>query len=68
MEAARYFVTNAIAFADMQIAGWDNKYEYQYWRPITAIRLGNWLVCSIDMDDTFHPPITSIYMTHILIL
>jgi hypothetical protein len=42
VEAARYFVTNAIAFADMQIAGWDNKYEYQFWRPITTIRLGNW--------------------------
>lgn len=44
MKAARYFVTNAVAFADMQIAGWDSKYEYQYWRPITAIRLGNWYV------------------------
>lgn len=37
-------MANAVAFADMQIAGWDNKYEYGYWRPITAIRLGNWCV------------------------
>ena len=37
-------MANAVAFADMQIAGWDTKYEYGYWRPITAIRLGNWCV------------------------
>lgn len=42
VKAARYFVTNAIAFADAVIAGWDTKYEYEFWRPITAIRLGNW--------------------------
>lgn len=42
VEAARYLMVNAIAFADMQIGGWDTKYTYNYWRPITAIRLGNW--------------------------
>ncbi len=44
VKAARYFVAGAVAFADGQIAGWDTKYEYQRWRPISAIRLGNWYV------------------------
>ena len=29
------------SLADAAIASWDAKYEYDYWRPITAIRLGD---------------------------
>jgi hypothetical protein len=32
------------ALADAQIACWESKYFYNFWRPITAIRLG-------DQDD-----------------
>ncbi|GAB5037173.1 pap2 superfamily protein [Nannochloropsis oceanica] len=57
VKAARYFVTNAIAFADAAIAGWDTKYEYSFWRPITAIRLGNCMndTAKFPMDETWEP-------------
>jgi hypothetical protein len=35
-----------VAFADAAIVGWDAKYNYAQWRPVTAIRLvsdANWL-------------------------
>jgi hypothetical protein len=37
-ENARLFALANIAMADAGIASWDAKYEYNYWRPITAIR------------------------------
>jgi len=36
-ESARLFALLNIAVADTRIAVWDAKYEYGYWRPITAI-------------------------------
>lgn len=30
-----------LAMADGYIASWDTKYHYRFWRPITAIRLGD---------------------------
>ncbi len=35
---ARMFAMASVAQADAAIAAWDAKYEYDYWRPITAIR------------------------------
>lgn len=35
--AARMFALLDIAMADAYIAGWDSKYHYSFWRPITAI-------------------------------
>ena len=35
---ARLFASLNIAIADATISCWDAKYEYDYWRPITAIR------------------------------
>ncbi len=35
---ARLFALLNIALADAGIAAWDCKYEYNFWRPITAIR------------------------------
>ena len=37
-EAARLFGLVNIALADGYIAGWDAKFHYDYWRPVTAIR------------------------------
>lgn len=36
-ESARLFALLNITLADTRIAVWDAKYEYGYWRPITAI-------------------------------
>jgi hypothetical protein len=40
-EIARMYALVETAMADAQIACWDSKYFYNFWRPITAIRLGN---------------------------
>jgi hypothetical protein len=37
-ENARLFALLGIAQADAAISAWDNKYLYNYWRPVTAIR------------------------------
>jgi hypothetical protein len=38
-ENARLLATLNLAIADGLIASWDAKYTYEFWRPITAIRL-----------------------------
>lgn len=38
LENARLFAALGVSMADAAIACWDAKYEYHYWRPITAIR------------------------------
>jgi hypothetical protein len=40
-ENARLFGLLNLAMADGYIASWDTKYHYRFWRPITAIRLGD---------------------------
>jgi hypothetical protein len=40
-ETARMYALAEAAMADAQIACWDSKYFYNFWRPITAIRLGD---------------------------
>lgn len=40
-DAARMYALAETALADTQIACWDSKYFYNFWRPITAIRLGD---------------------------
>ena len=40
-ENAHLFGLMNVAMADASIACWDSKYRYVYWRPITAIRLGD---------------------------
>jgi hypothetical protein len=39
-ENARIFALLAMAMADASIAGWDTKYHYNFWRPVTAIQAG----------------------------
>lgn len=40
LEAARLFGLLATAASDALIACWDSKYQYAFWRPVTAIRAG----------------------------
>ncbi len=40
IEFARLFALLTTAAADSYIAGWDTKYLYDFWRPVTAIRQG----------------------------
>jgi hypothetical protein len=40
-ENARLFGLLNLAMADGYIASWEAKYRYKFWRPITAIRLGD---------------------------
>ena len=40
-ENARLFALLNLAMADGYIASWEAKYHYNFWRPITAIRLGD---------------------------
>ena len=39
-ENARFFAMANVAIIDSQIATWDAKYHYSFWRPSTAIRAG----------------------------
>ena len=38
-EIARLFALVNVAMADAGLASWETKFFYQYWRPVTAIRL-----------------------------
>ncbi len=38
-EIARLFALVNVAMADAGLASWETKYFYQFWRPVTAIRL-----------------------------
>ncbi|HEY6402050.1 MAG TPA: vanadium-dependent haloperoxidase [Blastocatellia bacterium] len=40
-DSARLFALVSLATADAQITSWDSKLAYNFWRPITAIRLGD---------------------------
>jgi hypothetical protein len=40
-QSARLFALVNITLADSWIAGWDSKFYYDFWRPITAIRAGD---------------------------
>jgi hypothetical protein len=40
-ENARIFALLAMAMGDAAIAGWDTKYHYNFWRPVTAIQDGD---------------------------
>jgi hypothetical protein len=38
VQNARLFALTNMAMGDAAIAGWNDKYTYNYWRPVTAIR------------------------------
>jgi hypothetical protein len=41
IQNARFFALINLAMADAGIAGWQSKYDYDFWRPVTAIRAGD---------------------------
>lgn len=50
LEFARDFALLSTSLADAAIAGFDAKYDYAFWRPVTAIREG-----AIDPDPSWSP-------------
>jgi len=57
---ARLFAQIYVAQADATIAGWDSKYHYGFWRPITAIRAGDTDGNpNTDADPTWRPLATT---------
>ena len=40
-ENARFFAVLATVYSDAYIACWDSKYYYNFWRPVTAIPVGD---------------------------
>jgi hypothetical protein len=40
-ESARVFALMSMALADCYVVDWDAKFQYNFWRPITAIRNGD---------------------------
>ncbi|MCE5295733.1 MAG: phosphatase PAP2 family protein [Euryarchaeota archaeon] len=59
-ERARLFALLTITLADASISGWDNKYNYTFWRPVTAIHDGelDGNPSTVE-DDTWMPFITT---------
>jgi len=57
-ESARMFALADTALADAQIACWESKYFYNFWRPITAIRAagGN---STVESDPEWQPLINT---------
>jgi hypothetical protein len=55
-QRARTFALLNVAMADAYIAGWDSKFHYDFWRPVTAIHLaeidGN---AATSSDKAFEP-------------
>ena len=41
LESARLLALLNVTMADANIVGWDMKYHYGYWRPVTAIQYGD---------------------------
>jgi hypothetical protein len=50
-ESARLFGMLSVTLADAAISGWNMKYKYNFWRPITAIHL--------EGDTTWEPYLTT---------
>jgi len=56
---ARYLATLNLAIADAIIACWNSKYTYEFWRPVTAIRLTDDPDWTPLMATPAHPEYTS---------
>lgn len=50
VDSARLFALLNVAMADAGICGWEMKYYYGFWRPVTAIRMG-----AMDANDATEP-------------
>jgi hypothetical protein len=56
---ARYMATLNLAIADAIIACWNAKYHYEFWRPVTAIRLTDDPDWTPLLSTPAHPEYTS---------
>jgi hypothetical protein len=54
---ARLFAMLYLAIADSLIAGWDSKYHFAFWRPVTAIRAGDSDPGSVTAADADWTPL-----------
>lgn len=60
LQNARLFALLNISMADAAICAWDDKYAYNFWRPITAIRLADPSVNPLTTPDpTWGPLLTT---------
>jgi len=60
VDNARLFALAALACADASIAGYDAKYAYAFWRPVTAIRLADTdNNAATDADPAWTPLLTT---------
>lgn len=57
LDVARTFALLNLALADAAIVSWDCKYEYGYWRPITAIQLADQDGNPLTQPDTTWMPL-----------
>jgi len=59
-DSARFFAQVYVTCSDAWIAGWDSKYQFNFWRPVTAIRAadtdGN---PATDVDSGWTPVATT---------
>lgn len=60
-DSARLFALVNLSMADAIITAWDTKVAYNFWRPITAIRLGNddtnpWTIGDPDWQPLVNTP------------
>ena len=60
-ENARLFALLNVAMADGYIGSWDTKYHYLFWRPVTAIRLGDTDGNSLTIGDPTWTPLQLTY-------
>jgi hypothetical protein len=59
IDNARFFALFTMAMADSLIAGFDNKYKYNFWRPVTAIRTGLANNPALSADPKWEPLIVT---------
>jgi hypothetical protein len=56
-QRARTFALLNVALADSYIAGWDSKMHYDFWRPVSAIQLGDTDGNAATSPDTTWAPL-----------
>jgi hypothetical protein len=62
VELARLLARTHIAQADAGIAAWDSKYFYNYWRPVTAVRIEDGIAATAT-DPAWDPVGVSVINT-----
>ena len=63
-DAARFIAMMSVTYADALIACFDAKYEYAFWRPITAIRAGDTDGNDATVGDAAWSPLLPVTPNH----